>query len=57
MSRWAGGLDSYAGAWESAGFGEDDHAVSAGDVAFDEILGGRSVCLLMPRWCPSGDAL
>ena len=33
--------DSYAGAWESAGFGEDDHAVSAGDVAFDEVLGGR----------------
>ena len=30
--------DSYAGAWESAGFGEDDHAVGAGDVAFDEVL-------------------
>lgn len=33
--------DSYAGAWESAGFREDDHAVSARDVAFDEVLGGR----------------
>ena len=40
--------DSYTGAWEGAGFGEDDHAVSAGDVAFDEVLGGRLVCLHLP---------
>ena len=40
MSRWMGREDSYAGAWESAGFGEDDHTVGAGDVAFDEVLGG-----------------
>ena len=31
--------DSYSGAWKSAGFREDDHTVSAGDVAFDEVLG------------------
>ena len=41
MSRWACREDSYAGTWESAGFGQDDHAVNAGDVAFDEVLGGR----------------
>ena len=47
--------DSYAGTWEGAGFGEDDHAVGAGDVAFDEVLGGRSVCLLLNWWCDGGD--
>ena len=47
MSRLPWLEDLYAGAWEGAGFGEDDHAVGAGDVAFDEVLGGRLVCLLL----------
>ena len=47
--------DSDAGAWEGAGFGEDDHAVGAGDVAFDEVLGGRLVCLLLRWWWDRGD--